>query len=143
VYETYELDHRALDVAFDALNRAVSVHDPLETARATQAFKFHLDLHLDKEDAHMYRLISERVSVPEQGQAVGLMAAHAPQERFPEVVAWMFPLIGNQDRVNMTRAWQMGLPPEGFAMAATLIELAVGNDWTELTQHVPELVGAH
>jgi hypothetical protein len=43
----------------------------------------------------------------------------------------------------MTRAWQMGMPPEGFAMATTLIELAVGNDWTELTQHVPELVGAH
>src|SRR6266568_1763401 len=28
VYETYEQDHRALDVAFGALNKAVSVHDP-------------------------------------------------------------------------------------------------------------------
>ena len=119
VYETYEQDHRALDAAFDALNQAVSAHDPLETARATKAFKFHLDLHLDKEDTHMYRLISERVSLPDQGQAVGLMASHAPQDRFPEVVAWMFPLIGHDDRVNMTRSWQMGMPPEGFAMAAT------------------------
>ena len=118
MYETYEQDHRALDVAFDVLNQAVSAHDPLETARATKAFKFHLDLHLDKEDAHMYRLISERVSLPEQGQAVGLMASHAPQDRFPEVVAWMFPLIGHDDRVNMTRSWQMGMPPEGFVMAA-------------------------
>src|SRR6266516_4236227 len=48
VYASYEQDHRALDVAFDVLNRAVSAHDPLETARATKAFKFHLDLHLDK-----------------------------------------------------------------------------------------------
>ena len=143
VYETYERDHRALDVVFDALNRAVSARDPLETARATKAFKFHLDLHLDKEDGHMYRLISERVSLPEQGQAVGLMASHAPQDRFPEVVAWMFPLIGNDDRVNMTRSWQMGMPPEAFAMASPLIELAVGDDWTELTRHVPELVGTH
>jgi len=143
VYETYEQDHRALDAAFAALDHAVSAHDPLETARATKAFKFHLDLHLDKEDKHMYRLITERVPLPEQGQAVGLMASHSPQDRFPEVVAWMFPLIGHDDRVNMTRAWQMGMPPEGFALAATLIEEAVGDDWPALARHVPELVGAH
>ena len=143
VYESYEQDHRALDVAFDVLNEAVSLRDPLETARATKAFKFHLDLHLDKEDAHMYRLIRERVSLPEQGQAVGLMASHAPQDRFPEVVAWMLPLIGTDDRVNMARSWQMGMPPEGFAMAAKLIEQAVGDDWPELARHIPELVAAH
>ena len=142
VYEAYEQDHRALEVAFDVLKQAVSARDPLETARATKAFKFHLDLHLHKEDTHMYRLISERVSLPELGQAVGLMASHAPQDRFPEVVAWMFPLIGHDDRVNMTRSWQMGMPPEGFAMAAQLIEQVIGDDWTELTRHVPQLVGA-
>jgi len=142
VYVTYEQDHRALDAAFDDLNHAVSLRDPLETARATKAFKFHLDLHLDKEDTHMYRLISERVSLAEQGQAVGRMASHAPRDRFPEVVAWMFPLIGNEDRVNMTRSWQVGMPPEGFALAAKLIEPAVGDDWTELTRHVPQLAGA-
>lgn len=142
VYATYERDHRALDAIFEVLNQAVSAHDSLETARATKAFKFHLDLHLDKEDAHMYRIISERVSPAEQGQAAGLMASHAPQDRFPEVVAWMFPLIGHEDRVNMTRSWQMGMPPEGFAMAATLIEEAIGGDWTELTRAVPELVSA-
>ena len=143
VYATYAQDHRALDAAFAVLSQAVSAHDPLETARATKAFKFHLDLHLDKEDTHMYRLISERVSLPEQGQAVGLMASHAPQDRFPEVVAWMFPLIGHDDRVNMTRSWQMGMPPEAFAMAAALIEQAVGDDWPELALHVPELVATH
>jgi hypothetical protein len=142
VYETYERDHRALDAAFVDLKHAVSVHDPLETARVTKAFKFHLDLHLDKEDAHLYRLISERVSLPEQGQAVGLMASHSPQDRFPEVVAWMFPLLSTGDRINMTRAWQMGMPPEGFALAATLIEQVVGDDWPELARHIPELVGA-
>ena len=142
VYETYERDHRALDLAFDELKKAVSVRDPLETARATKAFKFHLDLHLDKEDTHMYRLISERVPVPEQGTALGLMAAHAPHDRFPEIVAWMFPLIGHDDRVSMTRSWQMGMPPEGFAIAAQLIEHAVGDDWPALARQIPELVGA-
>ena len=142
VYATYEQDHLALDAAFATLNQSVSAHDALETARATKAFKFHLDLHLDKEDTHMYRLIGERVSPPEQGRAVGLMASHAPQDRFPEVVAWMFPLIG-RDRVSMIRSWQMGMPPEAFAMAATLIEQAVGDDWTELALHIPELAAAH
>jgi hypothetical protein len=142
VYETYERDHRALDAAFDALNRAVAVGDLLETARATKACKFHLDLHLDKEDAHMYRLIRERVPIPEQGEAIALMASHAPQERFADVVAWMFPLIGDNDRVNMTRSWQMGMPPEGFAAASALIESAAGDGWIELTRQIPELVGA-
>jgi hypothetical protein len=142
VYETYERDHRALDVAFAALSQAVTVRDPLETARATKAFKFHLDLHLEKEDAHMYRLISERVPVPEQGRAIGLMGSEMPQDRFPELVAWMFPLIGHDDRLNMARAWQMGMPPQGFSMAAKLIEQAVGEDWPELARDLPDLVGA-
>jgi hypothetical protein len=132
----------ALDAAFCALDQAVSARDPLETARATKAFKFHLDLHLDKEDTHMYRLISERVPMAEQGAALREMASHAPQDRFPEVVAWMFPLIGHVDRVNMTRSWQMGMPSEGFAMAAQLIEHVVGDDWPALARDIPELVPA-
>ncbi len=143
VYETYEQDHRALDTAFGSLNQAVSLRDPLETARATKVFKFHLDLHLDKEDSHMYRLLDERVPLSDQGQAVGLMASHAPPDRFPEVVAWMFPLIGHDDRVKMARSWQKGMPPEGFAMAATLIEQVVGDDWSELARDIPELVPAN
>lgn len=143
VYASYERDHRALDAAFDALNRAVSVHDALETARATNAFKFHLLLHLDKEDAHMYRIISERVSPLEQAEAIGLMGSHSPQDRFPEIVGWMFPLIGLDDRVNMTRAWQMGMPPEGFALATHLIEQVLGADWPELARQIPELSAVH
>jgi hypothetical protein len=118
------------------------VRDPLETARATKAFKVQLDLHLDKEDTHMYRLIRERVSIPEQGLAVGRMSAEAPQDRFPEVVAWMFPLLGTDDRVNMTHAWQVGMPPEGFAFALHLIEQAVGDEWPELATHIPQLEGS-
>jgi len=142
VYEAYEKDHRALDVAFGALNKAVSVHDPLETARATKAFKFHLDIHLDKEDAHMYRLIKERVPLADQGEAVGRMGSSNPADRFPEVVAWMFPLMGNDDREVMTRAWQMGLPPAAFAGTAQLIETAIGDGWSDLTLRIPELAGA-
>ena len=139
VAEAYERDHRGLDAAFDLLNAAVSAHDALGTARATAAFKFHLDLHLDKEDAHMYRLVRERVSVPEQGKAVGIMSSIAPQDRFPEVVAWMFPLMDHQDRENMTRIWQMVMPPPLFSRAKQLIQEAIGTDWAELTRRIPGL----
>src|SRR5437762_12720954 len=54
--EAYEKDHRARDAAFDALNNAESVHDPLETARATSAFMHYPRVHLHKEGAHLYRL---------------------------------------------------------------------------------------
>jgi hypothetical protein len=139
VAEAYERDHRALDAAFDALSAAVSAGDALETARATAAFKFHLDIHLDKEDAHLYRLIRERVSMPDQGQAVGKMASTVPQDRFPEVIAWLFPLLGHDDRENMTRIWQMVMPPPAFAGTKQLIQKAIGDDWAELTRRIPTL----
>ena len=115
----------------------------METARATKAFKFFLDVHLEKEDTHLYRLISERVSVPDQGKAVGVMACTVPQDRFPELVAWMFPLLGDDDRENMTRIWQKVMPPEAFAGATTLVEQAIGDEWAELARRIPELEGAH
>jgi len=139
VAEAYLKDHRALDAAFDALSAAVSARDPLATARATAAFKFHLDLHLDKEDTHLYRLIRERVSQPDQGKAVGVMASTIPQDRFPELVAWMFPLMGHDDRENMTRIWQMVMPADAFAGARQLVHQAIGDDWAELARRIPEL----
>ena len=139
VAEAYERDHRGLDAAFDALSAAVSAHDALETARATAAFKFHLDIHLGKEDAHLYRLMRERVPVPDQGKALGVMASIVPQDRFPEVVAWMFPLIGHDDRENMTRIWQMVMPAQVFGRAKQLIQQVIGNDWAELARRIPGL----
>jgi hypothetical protein len=139
VAEAYEKDHRGLDDAFGALNAAVSDHDTLATARATSAFKFHLDIHLEKEDTHLYRLMRERVSVPDQGKAVGTMSSTVPQDRFPEVVAWMFPLMDHDDRENMTRIWQMVMPEPVFSRVKQLIQNAVGNDWSELTRRIPGL----
>jgi hypothetical protein len=139
VAEAYERDHRYLDDAFDALSAAVSEHDALETARATAAFKFHLDIHLGKEDAHLYRLMRERVSMPDQGKAVGIMASTVPQDRFPELVAWLFPLIGNDDRENMTRIWQMVMPPPAFAGVLQLVQQAIPDGWSELTRRIPGL----
>ena len=140
VAEAYERDHRGLDAAFDALSAAVSAHDVLETARATAAFKFHLDIHLAKEDAHLYRLMKERVPIPDQGKAVGIMSSTVPQDRFPEVVTWMFPLMDNNDRENMTRIWQMVMPAPAFSHAKQLIQEAIGKDWSELTRRIPGLV---
>jgi hypothetical protein len=139
VAEAYEKDHRGLDAAFDALNDAAAKGDALATARATAAFKFHLDIHLFKEDTHLYRIFRERIAAPEQGKAVGIMAAEVPQERQPELIAWLFPLLGDDDRENMLRIWKMVMPPEAFAGASQLAKKAVGDDWEELTRRLPEL----
>lgn len=143
VAEAYERDHRALDAAFTTLSNAVTARDPLETARATKAFRYFLDVHLDKEDGHLYRLIGERLPIVDQGQAVGVMASTVPQDRFPELVAWMFPLMGDDDRENMTRIWQNVMPPDAFAGATKLVEAAIGDEWAELSRRIPELAGAH
>jgi hemerythrin-like domain-containing protein len=139
VAEAYVKDHHGLDEAYDALDTAVASGDPLEAARAAAAFKFHLDIHLYKEDTHLYRIFQERVAVPDQGKAVSTMAAAIPPERQPAFIAWLFPLIGNDDRENMLRIQQMVLPPEAFAGVAQLVRHAVGDDWTELRRRMPEL----
>ena len=139
VSEAYERDHRGLDAAFDALNAAVSANDILATARASAAFKFHLDIHLEKEDAHLYRIVRERVSMSDQGKAVGIMASQVPKERFPEYISWLYPLIDNTDRENMIRIKQTVMPPEVFEQTKHLIKMVIGDDWAEMTRRIPTL----
>ena len=139
VAEAYERDHRGLDALFKSLHKAVTESDPLATARATAAFNFHLDIHLDKEEAHLYRIFNERVSLPSQGAIIGKMAQKIPQNRFPETIGWLFPLLGHNDRENMTRIWRQALPAPAFAGALKLIQAAIGNDWAEVTRRIPEL----
>lgn len=139
VAEAYLRDHHGLDAAYEAMDKAYSAGDVLETARTSAAFKFHLDIHLAKEDAHLYRLVRERVPMEELTKALGAMSASVPQERFPEVIAWEFPLIGLDDRVNMTRILQMVMPPPVFAQVKQLIQKAVGPDWADLTRRIPTL----
>ena len=139
VAEAYLKDHHGLDAAYEVLNRSYAARDPLETARATAAFRFHLDIHLDKEDSHLYRIFRERIPLPEQGKAVGIMSGTIPRERFPDLIAWLFPLIGDTDRENMTRIWQMVMPAPVFAGVKEHIRKAVGDDWAGLRQRIPGL----
>ena len=139
VAEAYLKDHRGLDLAYDTLSKSYSAHDLLQTARATAAFRFHLNIHLDKEDTHLYRIFRERVPLPEQVKAIEILASAIPQERFPEFVAWMFPLMGNDDRENMIRIMQMVFPAPAFSGAKELIKKAVGGDWAEIMHRIPTL----
>ena len=139
VAEAYEEDHRGLDRAFEALGNALAHEDVIGTARASAAFKFHLDIHLNKEGSHLYRIVRQRISVSDQAKALGIMAAGVPADRNPEFIAWMFPLLGNEDRENMTRIWQNVMPAEVFAGATQLVKNAIGPEWVELNRRIPEL----
>lgn len=140
VAEAYERDHRGLDAASDALKTAVAADDLLATARASAAFKFHLDMHLDKEDAHLYRLFRERISMPDQGKIAGIMANEIPQDRQADFIMWLYPLLDHNDRENMARIMQMVMPPEVFSRVKLLIQKAIGDDWSELVRRIPSLV---
>jgi hemerythrin-like domain-containing protein len=139
VAEAYERDHRGLDSLFESLKKAVIDLDTLAIARATAAFDFHLRIHLNKEEAHLYRIFNERISLPSQGAIIGKMAQKVPQERFPDAVAWLFPLLGSNDRENLIRIWRQAMPEPVFTQVAKLIGLAIGNEWAELTLRIPDL----
>lgn len=132
VAEAYLKDHRGLDLAFENLDHAYLADDPVSTARAAAAFRFHLAMHLDKEESHLYRIFKERIPPPERGQAVRVMAGKIPQERFADVMGWLFPLIGDRDRENMIQIYQMVLPPEVFTGVKLLIQKAIGSDWNRI-----------
>jgi CRISPR/Cas system CSM-associated protein Csm2 small subunit len=139
VAEAYERDHRGLDSLYELLKKAVKFADTLEIARATDSFNFFLSFHLDKEEAHLYRIFNERISMPDQAAIVKEMSKKIPQDRFPEVVSWLYALLGPDDRENMTRIWQQAFPAQMFAGVIKLIQAAIGNDWEELTRRIPEL----
>jgi hypothetical protein len=139
VAEAYERDHRGLDLLFELLNKVVTASDTLAIARATSAFDFFLNFHLNKEEAHLYRIFNERVSMPDQWTVLGKMSHKVPQERFPEVVSWLYPLIRPEDQENMTRIFRQVLPEPAFTGVTQLIKAAIGDDWTELTNRIPDL----
>jgi hypothetical protein len=122
--EPYIQDHHGLDTAHERLDTAVQAADSLEAARAAAAYKFHLDIHLGKEDRQVYALIRERIRLPEERGMAGTISSMIPRERFPEVIAWVFPLLGSTDRRNLTEVFQMLMPPEVFAGAEPLIAKA-------------------
>jgi zinc finger-like protein len=128
--EPYIQDHHGLDAAYERLNGAAAANDALETARATAAFKFHLDLHLAKEDRQVYPLIKGRIRLPEERGMVGTVANMVPRDRFPEVVAWIFPLLGPVDRENLVQVFRMLMPPETFEKVELLAQRLLSEDRT-------------
>jgi len=139
VAEAYLLDHRGLDTLTESLNKAIKASDTLRIARTTSAFNFFLHHHLDSEEAHLYRIFNERVSLPDQGIIVGKMSQRVPQERFPEVVVWLYPLLEPDDRENMARIMRQALPAPVFVGVTRLIHSAIGDDWADLTRRIPDL----
>ena len=139
VAEAYLLDHRGLDTLNGSLNEAIKASDNLRIARLTSAFNFFLNHHLDSEEAHLYRIFNERISLPDQGVIAGKMSQRIPQERFPEVVTWLYPLLGPDDRENMARIMRQALPAPVFAGVTRLIHTSIGDDWAELTHRFPEI----
>jgi hemerythrin-like domain-containing protein len=139
VSESYVVDHRGLDTLADALSKAIAAQDALATARAAAAYRFHLDIHLRKEDAQVYPLLRERLDESEQARVVGVVAGSVPRARFADAVAWLYPLLSDSDRENTTRVMQALQPPPVFAQTAQLIRTAIGDGWTELTRRIPAL----
>jgi iron-sulfur cluster repair protein YtfE (RIC family) len=139
VSQSYEQDHRGLDSLSERLDKAINSNDLVEVARTTAAFKFHLDIHLLKEDTHLYRVFNDKVPLPEQGATIGNMAREVPQERYGEFATWLITFTGLDDREKMTRIWQQAMPPPAFAAVAGLIQAASGDDWAKLIERVPEL----
>jgi hypothetical protein len=139
VAEAYLMDHRELDTMVSGLEAMWKTPDPLTMARATAVLASHLRIHLDKEDAHLYRILRERTGESEQVSIVGLMSKKVPPDRFPTLVQWLFPLLDLEDRVVVAKGWMTLMLPQVFAGLKPLIKKTVAENWADLTRRIPEL----
>ena len=139
VARAYLMDHRELDVMVAGLEDMRKAPDPLAAARATAAMNAHLRIHLDKEDAHLYPILRERMSESDQAQIGGLMSRKVPPEKFPMFIQWLFPLLDFGDQLVVTRGWMTLMPPPVFANLKPLIKQNTAENWAKLTQQIPEL----
>ena len=135
----YLLDHRELDIMVDGLEKMRQNPDPLTTARATAVLDSFLRIHLNKEDAHLYPILRERTTDDEQVAIGGLLAKSVPNEKFPTLIQWLFPLLDLEDQLFVAKGWVKVLPPRALAGIRPLIQKAVAGNWVKLTQLVPEL----
>ena len=135
----YLLDHRELDIMVDGLEKMRQNPDPLTTARATAVLDSFLRIHLNKEDAHLYPILRERTTDDEQVAIGVLLAKSVPNEKFPTLIQWLFPLLDLEDQVFVAKGWVKVLPPRALAEIRPLIQKAVAGNWVKLTQLVPEL----
>lgn len=139
VVQTYLLDHRELDNMTDELEQIRKSPNFIAATRATSVLQSHLRIHLDKEDAYIYPVLGQRLTVDDQSAIVNMMASKVPQEKFAAVIQWLFPLLNLEDQILVTKAWSSLMPPQVFAGVKRLIEGATGDNWVTLTEKIPEL----
>lgn len=139
VARAYLIDHRELDNMVNGLEAMRKTPDPLTTTRATAVLHSHLRIHLDKEDAHLYPILRERTTDNEQTTILKVVASKVPQERFPALIEWLFPLLNLGDQVMVTRGWMSLMPPQVFATVKSLIRKNTARNWAELTKQIPGL----
>jgi len=135
----YLMDHRELDSMVNVLETIRKNPDPLTAARATAVLASFLRIHLNKEDAHLYRILRERTTDDEQVNIGVLMSRNIPPDKFPVMIQWLFPLLDLEDQVIVAKGWVKVMPPQVLAGIRPLIEKATAGNWFKLIREVPEL----
>jgi len=139
IVAAYELDHRGLDVVIDGLAAAVASADAIDIARATVACKFHLDMHLYKEDVDLYPVFARALSRDAQAAAVRVFTDALPADRFGDFVRWLFPLADTEDQEKVVRVWHASMPPAMFTGSLRLVENALGDEFSVLSARLTDI----
>jgi hemerythrin-like domain-containing protein len=142
IVEAYALDHRGLDVAMEGLATAVASGDAIDVARATVAAKFHLDMHLYKEDVDLYPVFARVLAPDAQAAAVRVFTDALPVDRFGDFVRWLFPLIDSADQERVVRVWHSAMPASMFSGSLQLVEHALGDQYPALSARITDIVSS-
>ena len=139
IAKTYLMDHRELDTMVDVLKSILDLPNALASARATAVLNSHLRIHLNKEDAFLYPVLRESLSDNEQASIIGIMSSKIPPDKMPDIIRWLFPLIGDDDRVMVIGSWMHLMPSQVFSSIKPIIRETLAEDWLELVKRIPDL----
>jgi hypothetical protein len=142
IVAAYELDHRGLDVVTDGLAAAVASGDAIDITRATAACKYHLDMHLYKEDIDLYPTFVEVLAPDARAAAVQVFTDALPVDRFGDFVRWLFPLVDVVDQERVIRVWHSAMPASMFRDCLHLVEDALGDRYAALSARLADTLNA-
>jgi len=139
VAEAYERDHRGLDTAFDT-PAMLQFHQMMFWLRhVLQQPSNSISIFTWKRKTRICTALWGNACLSRPGKSSRYHGKPNATRTLSGTCCLVISFVEPQWRENMTRIWQMVMPPPAFDQAKHLIQKAIGDDWAELMRRISPL----
>ena len=143
--QTYLFDHKEEKTIIDKVGKlsqpsAGKGPQQPEFAHAMRELRNHLSLHVRKENELIVPLLTELLSIADQGKLAGALMAEVPKEMYPILLPWLMARLTVEDRIGYLSMVKAGAPPPAFASMVGLVRQSLSpSEVAVLAKAIPEL----